>query len=256
MIHARKQVIKTMNQSSSRPFLTIVIPAWNEEKRLPVTLPRVLEVSRSWDFGVEVLVVDNASTDRTSEIVREIAAENPVVSLQAEPIQGKGAAVRKGMLEGQGEYLFIFDADMAMPVEEVVNFLPPRLTDCDIAIGSREAKGAVRYDEPWRRHVMGRVFNGIVRMFAIPGIQDTQCGFKCFKREVARELFSIQRIDGWAFDVEVLYIAKRREYRIKEVPINWYFGQDSRVSPMSDSVKMFNEVLKIRRNGRRGQYDR
>ncbi len=245
-----------MKPSSSNPLLTIVIPAWNEEKRLPVTLPRVLEVSKTWDFETEILVVDNASTDNTSQIVKAMAADNPMISLQYQPVRGKGAAVRKGMLTGKGEYLFIFDADMAMPVEEVINFIPPKQKDCDIAIGSREMEGAVRYEEPWHRHMMGRVFNTIVRVLAIPGIQDTQCGFKCFRREVAQELFSTQKIDGWAFDVEVLYIAKRRGYRIQEIPIHWFFGQDSRVSPLSDSWKMLREVWRIRSNGQRGLYDR
>lgn len=208
------------------------------------------------DYPVEVLVVDNASTDRTSDIVREIAAEHPIVSLLHQPIQGKGAAVRKGMLKGRGEYLFICDADLAMPIEEVSKFVPPALSDYDIAIASREAPGAVRYDEPWYRHLMGRVFNLIVRVLAVPGIQDTQCGFKCFRRDVARDLFAIQTIDGWAFDVELLHAALRRGYRLVEVPIHWYYGEDSRISPIRDSIDMVIEVLRIRRNGRAGLYDK
>jgi dolichyl-phosphate beta-glucosyltransferase len=164
--------------------------------------------------------------------------------------------VRKGMLEGRGEYLFICDADLAMPIEEVSKFLPPTLSDYDVAIASREAAGAVRYNEPWYRHLMGRVFNLAVRLLAVPGIQDTQCGFKCFRREAARDIFATQKIDGWAFDVEILHIARRRGYRIVEVPINWYYGEGSRVSPIRDSVDMLVEVLRIRRNGRAGLYDK
>ena len=208
------------------------------------------------DFPAEVLVVDNASTDRTSDIAREIAVEHPSVSLLHQPIRGKGAAVRKGMFEGQGEYLFICDADLAMPIEHVSRFLPPVLSDYDVAIASREAPGAVRYHEPWYRHLMGRVFNALVRVLAVPGIQDTQCGFKCFRREAARDIFSVQTIDGWAFDVEILHIARRRGYRIVEVPIDWYYGEGSRVSPLSDSWNMVREVLRIRRSGQAGLYDR
>ena len=206
-------------------------------------------------YPVEVLVVDNASTDRTSDIVRAIAAGHSLVRLLHQPIQGKGAAVRKGMLEGQGEYLFICDADLAMPIEEVEKFLPPALSDYDVAIASREVPGAVRYNEPWYRHLMGRVFNLLVRTLAVPGIQDTQCGFKCLGREAARDIFSIQKIDGWAFDVEILHIARRRDYRLVEVPIHWYYGEGSRVSPIRDSINMAIEVLRIRRNGQAGLYD-
>jgi dolichyl-phosphate beta-glucosyltransferase len=239
----------------SNPFLTIIIPAWNEEHRLPVTLPQVVAFAKAQDYAVEVLVVDNASTDRTSDVVREIAAEHSIVSLSYQPIQGKGAAVRKGMLEGNGAYLFICDADLAMPIGEVSKFLPPALSNYDVAIASREAPGARRYNEPRYRHLMGRVFNLIVRLLAVPGVQDTQCGFKCFRREAARVLFSIQTIDGWAFDVEVLHAALRRGYRLVEVPINWYYGEESRVSPIRDSIDMLIEVMRIRRNGRAGLYD-
>ncbi len=236
-------------------MLTLIIPAYNEERRLPTTLPQVLAFAEAQPYPVEVLVVDNGSSDRTAEIVREMAAAHPALSLLSQPVRGKGAAVRKGIQEGRGEYLFICDADLAMPIEEVSKFLPPAREGYDIAIASREAPGARRYDEPAYRHLMGRVFNFIVRTLAVPGIHDTQCGFKCFRREVARALFAVQTVDGWAFDVEVLHIAIRRGYRIVEVPINWYYGEGSRISPLRDSLRMLLEVLRIRRNGRRGLYD-
>jgi dolichyl-phosphate beta-glucosyltransferase len=236
--------------------LTIVIPAYNEAHRLPTTLPQVTAFAEAQDYPVEVIVVDNASTDRTSDVVREIAADRPFVSLLYQPIQGKGAAVRKGMLEGRGEYLFMCDADLAMPIEEVSKFLPPTLSGYDVAIASREAPGAVRYDEPGYRHLMGRVFNFVVRTLAVPGIQDTQCGFKCFRREVAHDILAVQTLNGWAFDVEILHIAHRRGYRLVEVPVNWYYGEGSRISPIRDSFNMLIEVLRVRRNGRNGLYDR
>jgi dolichyl-phosphate beta-glucosyltransferase len=232
------------------------VPAYNEERRLPNTLPQVVAFAESRDYPVEVLVVDNASSDRPPDIVREIAAEHPIVFPLYQPIRGKGAAVRKGMLEGRGEYLFMCDADLAMPVEEVSKFVPPTLADYDVAIASREAPGAVRYDEPWHRHLTGRVFNLLVRLLAVPGVQDTQCGFKCFRREAARDILSVQRIDGWAFDVELLHIAQRRGYRLVEVPVHWYYGEGSRISLVRDSFNMLIEVLRVRRNGRAGLYDR
>ncbi len=244
----------TINQNN--PLLTIIVPAYNEERRLPTTLPQIIAFAESQEYAVEVLVVDNASTDRTSDVVREIAAEHPAVSLHHQPIQGKGAAVRKGIFEGRGEYLFICDADLAMPIEETTKFVPPALSGYDVAIASREAPGAVRYNEPGYRHLMGRVFNFIVRLLAVPGIQDTQCGFKCFSRQAAHDLFSIQTVDGWAFDVELLHVALRRKYRVVEVPINWHYGADSRISPIRDSLNMLREVWRIRRKSRAGEYDK
>jgi len=205
---------------------------------------------------LEILVVDNGSTDRTAEIAREFAARYPCVTVLSQPLRGKGAAVRKGMFEGRGEYLFTCDADLAMPIEELSKFLPSTLGGYDVAIASREAPGAVRYNEPWYRHLMGRVFNFIVRLLAVPDIQDTQCGFKCFRREVARDVFAIQKIDGWAFDVEILHIALRHGYRVIEVPIRWYYGEGSRISAVRDSWSMLLEVLRIRRNGHAGLYDK
>jgi dolichyl-phosphate beta-glucosyltransferase len=240
----------------NNPLLTIVIPAYNEAHRLPTTLPNVIAFAEAQDYPVEVVVVDNASTDSTSEVVREIAADCSFISLHQQPIQGKGAAVRKGMLKGRGEYLFMCDADLAMPIEEVSKFLPPTLSGYDVAIASREAHGAVRYDEPGYRHLMGRVFNFVVRTLAVPGIQDTQCGFKCFRREVAHDILAVQTINGWAFDVEILHIAHRRGYRLVEVPVHWYYGEGSRISPIRDSLNMLIEVLRVRRNGRNGLYDK
>lgn len=241
---------------SETPLLSIIVPAYNEEQRLPETLPQVLAFAVAQDYPVEVLVVDNGSTDRTAKIVQQMTAGHPILSLLHQPVRGKGAAVCKGMLEGRGEYLFMCDADLAMPVEEINKFLPPALSGYDVAIASREAPGAVRHNEPWYRHLMGRVFNFIVRTLAVPGVQDTQCGFKCLRQEIAHDLLASHTIDGWAFDVEILHIAIRRGYRVVEVPINWYYGEGSRISPVRDSLKMMIEVLRIRRNGRAGLYDK
>lgn len=241
---------------SQTPLLSIIIPAYNEESRLPATLPQVITFVEAQDVPLDILVVDNGSADRTAEIAGEFAAQHLCLTVLSQPVRGKGAAVRQGMLQGRGEYLFICDADLAMPIEELGKFLPSTLGEYDVAIASREVPGAVRYNEPWRRHLMGRVFNFIVRLLAVPGIQDTQCGFKCFRREVAHDIFAIQKIDGWAFDVEILHIAQQRGYRIVEVPIHWYYGEGSRISAVRDSWDMLREVFRIRRNGRAGLYDR
>lgn len=244
-----------MTEPEKRPLLSIVIPAYNEEERLPISLKQVAAFVEAQDYEIEVIVVNNNSTDATPHIAQEFAAAHPYVRVLHEPRQGKGAAVRMGMMVGRGEYLFICDADFSMPVEEIGKFMPPALSDYDVAIASREIAGARRVDEPEYRHLMGRVYNFIVRVLAIPGVQDTQCGFKSFRREVAREVFTLQTIAGWGFDVEVLFIALKRGYRLVEVPITWYYMPQSRVHPIRDSLNMFLEVLKVRINNWRGLYN-
>lgn len=237
------------------PFLSIIIPAHNEEHRIPTSLEKVRYFLESQDYDSEVLVVENGSQDRTAEIVEEFAKRRQNVHLLRESRAGKGLAVRRGMLKALGEFRFICDADLSMPIEEVNRFLPPRLGSYDVAIASREVPGAVRYGEPMYRHFIGRGFNLLVRLLTVPEIQDTQCGFKCFRAEVAEELFQIQRLDGWTFDVEVLYIAHKRGYEIVEVPIPWYFNPGSRVRILHDTFAMFSDLFRIRRNWRQGVYD-
>ena len=207
-------------------------------------------------YPIEVIVVNNNSRDATPQIAQDFAAAHPYTRVLHQPRQGKGAAVQMGMLDGRGDYLFICDADFSMPVEEISKFMPPAADAYDVAIASREVAGASRIDEPQYRHLMGRVFNLIVRVLAIPGIQDTQCGFKVFRRDIARDVFALQTIDGWGFDVEVLFIARKHKYKLIEVPITWYYRPQSRISPLKDSINMVLEVLKVRRNGWRGVYDK
>ncbi len=240
---------------SEVPLITIIIPAYNEAHRLPQTLERVREFIIAEPHPLDVLVVNNNSRDATGEIAADFAASHAAFGMLHQPIQGKGAAVRMGMLAARGRYAFICDADLAMPIEELPRFYPDTLGgEYDIAIGSREVAGARRFNEPWYRHAMGRVFNLMVRWLAVPRIQDTQCGYKAFRRDVARELFAVQQIDGWAFDVEVLALALQRGYRVLEVGIPWYYGAGSRVSPLRDAARMMREVLRIRRNIRAGAY--
>ena len=250
-----------VSNSAATPFLSIVIPAYNEERRLPPTLAKIAEFLRSQPYTAEVLVVENGSSDRTTAVVEEFIAaqvqpEQPMRVRLLHSSQGKGAAVKLGMLQAQGEYRFICDADLAMPIDEITKFLPPALKrgSFDVAIASREAPGAVRYNEPAYRHTMGRVFNWLVRIMAVPDIQDTQCGFKMFTRDAAQTVFPLQRLDGYSFDVEVLYIARLHNLHLVEAPIHWYHQTDSRVRPLQDTINMVRELLKIRRNGRAGLY--
>jgi glycosyltransferase involved in cell wall biosynthesis len=237
------------------PFLSIIIPAYNEEHRLPRTLEQVFAFLGKQDYTAEVLVIENGSKDKTFGIASEFARQNPILHVFQEKKRGKGNAVKRGMLEAQGEYRFLCDADLSMPIAEVNKFFPPALKDADIAIGSREVSGAVRYNEPHYRHFTGRVFNTLIQMLVLPDLQDTQCGFKCFRAEVAEDIFRYQTLTGWSFDVEVLYIAQRKGYRIHEVPINWYFKAETKISVLQDSWHMFMDLLTIRRNARHGLYD-
>lgn len=246
-----------------QPFLSIIIPAYNEERRLPPTLQKIADFLRQQPYSAEVIVVENGSTDRTGDVVEQfcVTSVSPADRFRVRLLHstpGKGAAVKQGMLNARGEFLIMSDADLAVPIEEVSKFLPPALDprSFDVAIASREGPGAVRYDEPFHRHVMGRVFNFLVRTLAVPGVQDTQCGFKCFTRDAALFLFPLQRIDGWGFDVEILHIAARHGLRMVEVPVHWHYGQNSRIRPLQNTISMVTELLHIRTNGRRGYYEK
>lgn len=236
--------------------LSIVIPAYNEERRLPNTLRAVDSYISEQDYTTEVIVVVNGSTDNTLEVAQEFAAEHNYVRVLHDHKRGKGRAVRLGMIEALGKYRFMCDADLSMPIHEIDRFLPPKLENCDVAVGSREALGSTRYNEPIFTHLRGRIFSNLVKLFTMQEFEDTQCGFKCFRAEVAVDLFSIQQIDGMSFDVELLYIAKQRGYKIVEVAIDWYFDPESKVRMLDDSLKMLADLILIRRNWRYGKYER
>lgn len=252
----REQDLYRVKKLSNR-FLSIIIPAYNEEQRLPITLEQVLNFLKSQSYQSEILIVENASQDNTIQVAEDFAArchtdELPIRVLR-ENQRGKGAAVKKGMLASSGEYRFMCDADLSMPVTEINRFVPPALPDVDIAIASREAPGAVRYNEPTYRHLVGRVFNTLIRLLALPTLNDTQCGFKCFRGKIVAELFRDMTITGWSFDVEILFLAQRRGYRIQEVPIPWYFNPDSHISVAKDSTQMALDIFKIRLADRRNR---
>ncbi len=236
------------------PAVSLIIPAYCEAGRLPRTLPDILAFLDRHRLDWEVRLVDDGSEDATLTVARDLAAGDPRVVVQAEPHRGKGGAVRAGMLAATAPYRVMCDADMSMPVDMVPRLLKKLFSGADIAIASREAPGARRIDEPAHRHVMGRVFNGIVRALAVHGIQDTQCGFKAFTAEAAERLFRASHLDGFAFDVEVLFLAQRSGMRIVEVPIDWTHDPDSRVSPGRDTRRMLAEIARIRVNRRLGKY--
>jgi dolichyl-phosphate beta-glucosyltransferase len=236
------------------PRLSIILPAHNEQDRLPDSLTRILGFLAAQSIEAEILVVENGSTDGTAEVAEAFARTRPGLRVLREIRRGKGLAVRRGILAATGDYRFICDVDLSMPIEQVTRFLPPALVDTPIAIASREAPGAVRYDEPAHRHWVGRGFNLLVRLLAVPGLHDTQCGFKCFRADAAEELFRLQVLDGWTFDVEVLFLARRKGYRVAEIPIPWYYVPGSRIRLLRDSFAMLADLLRIRWYAARGRY--
>ncbi len=242
--------------SSPPPFLALIIPAYNEEARLPASLEKAVAWLGHQEFAWEIRVVDDGSGDGTCGVVEEVSRREPRVLLQREPHRGKGGAVRAGMLQSKASLRFLCDADFSMPVEHVQRFLPGNVAPYDVAIASREVAGARRVGEPEHRHLMGRVFNALVRGLLVSGFQDTQCGFKCFTGDAAEVLFRQQTLDGWAFDVEILFLARRRGMQIVEVPIDWHYMDRSQVHPVRDTARMIEELLRIRWNALSGKYPR
>ena len=242
----------------SAPFLSIVIPAHNEAERLPPSLAQIDDFLQRQSYKAEIIIVENGSHDRTYEVAREHAEALGYARVLQSPAgqRGKGLAVKQGMLAAQGDWRFICDADLSMRIDELTRFLPPESDDCDIIIASREAKGAQRVGEPQYRHLMGRVNNWIIKLAALRSFEDTQCGFKMFRAQVAEDLFGVQRMNGIGFDVELLFIAQRRGYTVKEVPITWYYDPYSTMRLWDDSLNMLREIWQIRRNWRDGVYAR
>jgi len=234
--------------------LSIVVPAFNEERRLAATLTTLCDYlgRQPWDW--EVRVVDDGSSDDTARIAESFTSTRPGVVVQREPHRGKGGAVKAGLAAAPGEYRFICDADLSMPVEEIGRFLPPLATGFDVAIGSREGRTARRVGEPAYRHLAGRLFNFMVQRLALPGIEDSQCGFKMFTAAAVSAIFPRVTVDGWAFDVEVLTVAREQRLRVIEVPIEWHYRADSQLSILRDSAGMLGELLRIKWRVLRGAY--
>lgn len=237
-------------------YLSVVIPAYNEERRIRPTLARIAEYLDAQGYRSEVIVVDDGSKDGTADAVRQHAGCRPNVRLlQCGVNGGKGYAVQQGMLRARGEYLLFSDADLSTPIEEVEKLFPWMQSGFDVVIGSRGLSGSdIRIHQPWYREHMGKVFNGFVRMLVLGGIRDTQCGFKLFRRSVAHEIFPRQQLDGFCFDVELLWLARKFGFRIKEVPIVWYNEEQSRVHPVKDARRMLMDLIRIRIRDWRGGY--
>jgi dolichyl-phosphate beta-glucosyltransferase len=253
---------------AARPFLSVVIPAYNEEKRLGPTVARIQEYLAAQSYTSDILVVNNASTDRTGEVARAAGRASPAgrpspagraspagVKVIDEPRRGKGAAVRTGMLAALGDYALFSDADLSTPIKEVEKLLARVADGYDIVIASRglPASNIVKH-QPWYRELVGRLGNVLVRMVAVRGIADTQCGFKLFSREVAQRLFRVARLRGAAFDVEVLFIAQRHGLRIAEVPVTWIDSPDTRFNRVTDSLDALKDLVRIRINWLLGRY--
>jgi dolichyl-phosphate beta-glucosyltransferase len=240
-----------------RPDLSIVIPAFNEEARLGPTLRDYVGYCRRTGRRVELIVVDDGSLDRTSALVNTLETEFPEVRLiRLAENHGKGHAVRSGVVNAQGKLVLFADADGATPLGEVERLEEAISAGADIAIGSRALHdGRVKVNARLYRRVIGRVFHGLVEALTVPGVKDTQCGFKLFRGPVAHDLFSRMRIRGFSFDVEVLMMAQRRGYRIAEIPVNWTHQPGSKVNLVTDSVRMLRDLFVIRSRYMRGQYN-
>jgi len=234
----------------ARPFLSVVIPAYNEENRLGPTVARIQGYLAGQSYTSDILVVNNASTDRTGEVARATG-----VKVIDEPRRGKGAAVRSGMLAALGDYVLFSDADLSTPIEEVEKLLASVRERYDIAIASRGLpESNIVKRQPWYRELVGRLGNVLVRMAAVRGIADTQCGFKLFPRELAQKLFLVVRLTGAAFDVEVLFVAQRRGLKIAEVPVTWIDSPDTRFNRVTDSLDALKDLVRIRINWLLGRY--
>jgi len=244
-----------MEDSPCPPKLSVIIPAYNEAHRLPKSLRQLRDWLDDQPYTSEVIVIDDGSTDETTSVVRAAMSEWAALSLHLASHAGKGAAVQAGARAAHGDLVAFADADFSMPVRELERLRLVAEKIAGVAIASREVPGARRYGEPWYRHAMGRVFNRLVQILVLPGIQDTQCGFKCMPRDIALTLCSQQTISGWGFDVELLAIARRHGFAIREVPIPWYYMANSRVRLGRDTFSMVREALTIRTKMRRGDYD-
>lgn len=245
-------------KDSSSLDLSVIIPAHDEAARILPSLHSIVRYLTQRAQTFEIIVVDDGSLDDTVRVVHEYTRQMPFVRLIRLPIcAGKGAAVRHGMQAARGRWQLFTDADGATPITELERLEQALLSGASIAIGSRSLasrRSDFTVKARLHRSLLGAVFNGIVRTGGIPGIADTQCGFKLFERTVAQDLFSVSCINGYGFDLELLFLAQRRGYRVIEVPVNWTDQPGSKVRPLRDGVAMLRELAAIHRNWEKGFY--
>ncbi len=236
---------------------SIIIPAYNESARIGATLEKLLDYVERQNWDAEILVVNDGSTDNTAEVVRRYAAGNPCLRLIENPgNRGKGYSVRNGMLQAGGEALLFTDADLSSPIEEAPRLFQELAAGADIAIGSRWLRSDLQgRRQPLFRQMLGRVFNLLARCLLGLGYRDTQCGFKAFTRKAARTIFTRQRIEGWGFDPELLYLARKCGLRVSEVSVRWAHCDGTRISPVRDGLRMLGEMLAVRCYAMSGKYD-
>lgn len=247
-----------MNQPAETiPEVSVVVPAYNEERRLPGSLVRIAVYLERHPYASEIVVVDDGSADRTRKAAEAALASCPVPSrvVRYEPNRGKGYAVRRGFTESRGRILLFTDADLSTPIEEFDRLYAAVESGADVAIGSRALRESrVEVHQPWYRERMGKTFNLLVQALVMPGVRDTQCGFKAFRGDVIRPMLPHLMVDRFAFDVEILYLAKRRGYRIVEIPVVWRNDPNTRVNAIGDSARMLKELLRLRWSALRGRY--
>jgi dolichyl-phosphate beta-glucosyltransferase len=233
---------------SARPLLSVVIPAYNEEQRLPHTIEQIERYLDGRPDAYELILVDDGSTDGTRRVMEEAAARNGKVRVEALPAnRGKGGALAAGVAVARGDEVLVTDADLSTPIEELEKLEAALSAGAGVAIASRSVKGSqVEVAQPVYRVLMGKVFNLIVQLVLLPGIWDTQCGFKLFRADVAHPVFAALTTDGFGYDPEALYLAKRRGVRIAEVPVVWRNSDPTKVMAIRSSLDMFKHVVRVR----------
>src|ERR1700757_2313541 len=239
------------------PTYSIVIPAYNESTRLAASLKKVLAYVHAQGWDAEVIVVNDGSRDNTAEIVRSFAAKDPVLRLLENPgNRGKGYSVRNGMLNARGKILLFRAPDLSSPIEEAPKLLRALEEGADIAIGSRWLRAETQTQrQPLHRQLFGRIFNLMLRITLGLKFKDTQCGFKAFKKLAADAIFPLQKIERWGFDPEILFLARKFGFQVKEIPVAWGHRGEARINPIADGFRMFLEMIRIRRNAWEGKYN-
>jgi glycosyltransferase involved in cell wall biosynthesis len=239
------------------PTYSIVIPAYNEEERIGASLEKVLSFVQAQGWEAEVSVVNDGSRDRTAEVVQSFAVKNPILQLVENPgNHGKGYSVRNGMLQARGRIVLFSDADLSSPIEESLKLFAALDAGADVAIGSRWLQAELQTQrQPLHRQLFGRIFNLLLRITLGLQFADTQCGFKAFKRAAAQAIFPWQKIERWGFDPEILFLARKFDFKVEEVPVHWGHSGGARINPFIDGARMFQEMLRVRWYDLTGKYD-